>query len=74
MMTPSYMEWYRAAMANGGVVPAAGTPLQVVSQHEFAVPVVVPVNLMPGGEGMSCLLYTSPSPRDKRQSRMPSSA
>ena len=29
------------------------------------------------GEGRdcySCLLYTSPSPRDKRQSRMPSSA
>ena len=24
--------------------------------------------------GMPCLLYTSPSPRDKRQSRMPSSA
>ena len=28
-----------------------------------------------GGEFMEiCLLYTSPSPRDKRQSRMPSSA
>ena len=26
------------------------------------------------GRDMSCLLYTSPSPRDKRQSRMPSSA
>ena len=25
-------------------------------------------------EYTSCLLYTSPSPRDKRQSRMPSSA
>ena len=25
-------------------------------------------------EGYACLLYTSPSPRDKRQSRMPSSA
>ena len=25
-------------------------------------------------QNMSCLLYTSPSPRDKRQSRMPSSA
>ena len=25
-------------------------------------------------EGDICLLYTSPSPRDKRQSRMPSSA
>ena len=26
------------------------------------------------GESTLCLLYTSPSPRDKRQSRMPSSA
>ena len=26
------------------------------------------------GRSMCCLLYTSPSPRDKRQSRMPSSA
>ena len=26
------------------------------------------------GRGWVCLLYTSPSPRDKRQSRMPSSA
>ena len=26
------------------------------------------------GKGMSCLLYTSPSPRDQRGSRMPSSA
>ena len=25
-------------------------------------------------EPLTCLLYTSPSPRDKRQSRMPSSA
>ena len=29
----------------------------------------------PLGDGVvACLLYTSPSPRDKRQSRMPSSA
>ena len=27
-----------------------------------------------GSNGRTCLLYTSPSPRDKRQSRMPSSA
>ena len=26
------------------------------------------------GHAKACLLYTSPSPRDKRQSRMPSSA
>ena len=29
---------------------------------------------LPKGTLKSCLLYTSPSPRDKRQSRMPSSA
>ena len=28
----------------------------------------------PVGDPRGCLLYTSPSPRDKRQSRMPSSA
>ena len=28
----------------------------------------------PTDQGNNCLLYTSPSPRDKRQSRMPSSA
>ena len=28
----------------------------------------------PGPNSYTCLLYTSPSPRDKRQSRMPSSA
>ena len=27
-----------------------------------------------GHDGMTCLLYTSPSPRDQRGSRMPSSA
>ena len=34
---------------------------------------VKPGNTMPL-RVMPCLLYTSPSPRDKRQSRMPSSA
>ena len=31
-------------------------------------------NPITSGQLTSCLLYTSPSPRDKRQSRMPSSA
>ena len=34
-----------------------------------------PLNELPAaGVATGCLLYTSPSPRDKRQSRMPSSA
>ena len=28
----------------------------------------------PNGNGSGCLLYTSPSPRDRQKSRMPSSA
>ena len=30
--------------------------------------------ISPSGQQLSCLLYTSPSPRDQRGSRMPSSA
>ena len=31
-------------------------------------------SLAEGGHTISCLLYTSPSPRDRTRSRMPSSA
>ena len=34
----------------------------------------LPLDVLIVGRGGGCLLYTSPSPRDKRQSRMPSSA
>ena len=37
-----------------------------------ALTVVMPQALW--SKSLGCLLYTSPSPRDKRQSRMPSSA
>ena len=33
-----------------------------------------PILVILSGDMRVCLLYTSPSPRDKRQSRMPSSA
>ena len=36
--------------------------------------VLVGTNDVGDGQLIGCLLYTSPSPRDKRQSRMPSSA
>ena len=67
-------------------VPAV---VEVAKQHDVLVVIdstfATPVNHMPIRDGadlvlhsatkyLSCLLYTSPSPRDKRQSRMPSSA
>ena len=34
----------------------------------------LPKNVLPAYDGLACLLYTSPSPRDATLSRMPSSA
>ena len=34
----------------------------------------MPAIILPDGRYMTCLLYTSPSPRDRTRSRMPSSA
>ena len=42
--------------------------------HEDNILVSVGLNSYFGDEYYFCLLYTSPSPRDMRRSRMPSSA
>ena len=52
----------------GGQYPA---PLASINQKGFET--VLRTNLV-GGFLMACLLYTSPSPRDRQKSRMPSSA
>ena len=49
--------------------PTAGRLMPQVGERGKEVAV-----LMIGARLQNCLLYTSPSPRDKRQSRMPSSA
>ena len=48
-------------------------PCHKVYENESTI---VFMDIMPMSDGhvLVCLLYTSPSPRDKRQSRMPSSA
>ena len=51
---PAYAEWYAAAMAAGGVVPATATPLPV--------PVVVPYNLVPGTRGDEYAVGGPPAP------------
>ena len=57
----------------------SGLNLSLLRRHQ-TTPRQLTQNMTPGdGDGewklvWSCLLYTSPSPRDKRQSRMPSAA
>ena len=49
--------------------------LEITSNEDKTIAKVVAEPLEKGfGQTIGCLLYTSPSPRDKRQSRMPSSA
>ena len=45
-------------------------------EYEFPIAETGVLASIGNGDGpcIACLLYTSPSPRDKRQSRMPSSA
>ena len=63
------------------LVPTAGDAramLEAVAEADVATPVLVHVFSRTDAsrrvDRALCLLYTSPSPRDKRQSRMPSSA
>ena len=77
----SVRKWRTDMLANDGVLPDSkqgkyqrnGVLWQDEELNEKARQ-YVRVNSSVKGQPNICLLYTSPSPRDKRQSRMPSSA
>ena len=67
----------------GPIEATANSPIEkiapgVIARKSVDQPVQIGLksidSMVPIGRGQRCLLYTSPSPRDKRQSRMPSSA
>ena len=62
---------YSFLVTNIGSVQLNGV---VVDDSFITGTVSCPLTSLVTGQSMTCLLYTSPSPRDKRQSRMPSSA
>ena len=65
------------ALVLGGLMAAAPfLPLtaNMEPRESFAVALLVACLAVARSPSSACLLYTSPSPRDKRQSRMPSSA
>ena len=69
----------RFSYAEPMIDPTFYAPLATAAEQAGYDSMVVPDSIMYPAESDStypytCLLYTSPSPRDKRQSRMPSSA
>ena len=69
------MDWYVIQAYSGyelKVKAAIEERIELANLKEFFGEILVPTEQVV--ELKSCLLYTSPSPRDKRQSRMPSSA
>ena len=66
------------AMLNKGEEAIVFNPVDFLFKHSVeannGVAVSFPVSLNPNDEVDTCLLYTSPSPRDATLSRMPSSA
>ena len=61
---------------NGKIMPrrVTGTSATMHRKVVSAIKRARTIGLMPFIDNGSCLLYTSPSPRDRTRSRMPSSA
>ena len=62
-------ENYDVVVVGGG---GAGMAAALLASQNGAKPVII--ERLPFAGGNTCLLYTSPSPRDRSLSRMPSSA
>ena len=78
----SFAEWQPSPGAFGGSLPSMLKPLEN-NRDDFSLVSGIrtytrgrcdAAHGTAMGAYLTCLLYTSPSPRDKRQSRMPSSA
>ena len=68
------VKWKNDSWGSGGLFPA-GPPWNMAGPYDFDNDGFGDFVVSSSYAGQyCCLLYTSPSPRDKRQSRMPSSA
>ena len=66
-----FLEWMSSTNQKDQGPPLAITGTPAGQQHEFGA---LLAGVVAAYEGWRCLLYTSPSPRDRTRSRMPSSA
>ena len=76
-----FSQFYNAPLstnpANTGFIPDADYRFGLLYRNQWSSIMAMPYKTMSAfadAQLMSCLLYTSPSPRDRTRSRMPSSA
>ena len=79
--SPSRRKFFKTAAATGVAAVALSAPAVAKERVEASMVATWPRDFPGLGTGaqrlaqrLSCLLYTSPSPRDQEASRMPSSA
>ena len=73
----SYEETYGSRLISDLIekrVPLKGKGINLFAYKFFGEASKIAIDINRTLKAIDCLLYTSPSPRDKRQSRMPSSA
>ena len=71
----SFKAWIAAIVVNRARTLARGERRRAAREESAHAPQPLPgPSAALSADALACLLYTSPSPRDKRQSRMPSSA
>ena len=68
ILSQDYGNW-ELIIVDDGSTDSTPEYLEQISENNVKI-----VRQENAGQHIACLLYTSPSPRDKRQSRMPSSA
>ena len=71
------LDGIKCAIVEKNVTPERVTFLKTILEHNHFTVVVVPSpppkTAAPVAEGETCLLYTSPRPRDRTRTRMPPS-
>ena len=75
--TPDQFEKYADGTSTVVVVDLLRATSVISTAFECGVPTIIPVRTLDEArkyKDLDCLLYTSPSPRDRTRSRMPSSA
>ena len=72
--TDTYKIALYTALADLGPTTTAYTTTNEITGTGYVAGGKTLTNVAPTSSGSVCLLYTSPSPRDRQKSRMPSSA